>query len=38
MNVVWRHMLLVRPRYEAVIATEEGHVRFLDEFNLSELI
>ena len=31
-NVVWRHMLLVRPCYEAVIAAGEGHVCF-DEFN-----
>ena len=27
-NIVRCHMLLVRPRYEAVIATGESHVRF----------
>ena len=27
-SVVRRHMLLVRPRYEAVIAVGEGHVCF----------
>ena len=27
-NVVRRHMLLVRPRYEAVIAAGEGHAYF----------
>ena len=36
-NVVRRHMLLVRPHYEAVIAAGEGHAYF-DEFNSSELI
>ena len=37
-NVVRRHMHLVRPRYEAVIAAGEGHVCFLDELKISELI
>ena len=27
-NVVRRHMLLVRPRYEAVIVAGEGHAYF----------
>ena len=31
-------MLLFGSRYEAVIAAEEGHVCFLDEFNSGELI
>ena len=37
-NVVRHYRLLVRPRYDTVIAAGEGHVRFLDEFNSSELI
>ena len=28
-NVVRRHMLLVQPRYESVIAAGEGHLCFL---------
>ena len=30
--------VLVRPRYEAVVAAGEGRVHFLHEFNSSELI
>ena len=37
-NIVWRHMLLVPPLYEAVFAAGEGHVCFLDKFDSSELI
>ena len=37
-NVVRRHMLLVRPRYETVIAAEESHVCFWTKINSSELI
>ena len=37
-NVVRHYMLLVRSRYDTVIAAGEGHVRVLNEFNSSELI
>ena len=33
-NVLRRHMLLIRPRYDAFIAAGEGHVCFWTNFTL----